>query len=164
MHHIIYNNNMIESHEIKKNNFSSSAFTTRESSQFSPKVMFSSYHYYELYDPDKEYIVEPYIADYGHGNCSYINIKYTVSIFDGVDTDREFTRAHVYIVAKEELTEDDQQILAQYCQCDYHTAKWYNPLKYFICKCCIGCLDSDSPQQHVINKTREYVRTVKTQV
>lgn len=38
---------------------------------------------------------------------------------------------------------------------------WYNLYKYCICKCCVGCIDSEFPHNYVINQTEEFIKELK---
>lgn len=113
---------------------------------FVPKDFFKCYDYYELYDETKEYITDIFEHDYGTG----IGVKtYCLSAHHIND--------QFYVTACEYLSEADQQELKEFCQCAYHQKYWFNPVKYFICRCCVGCLHSDMPGQNVIYRTREFM-------
>lgn len=121
---------------------------------FDPETYFEEYHQYEEYDPTKEYEIEPYVEDYGKGNLIYENCLYEIREFG----DRN--KVKKYVVPYEILLDEDVKLLVPYCQCQYHQTAWYNPFKLFICPCCVGCIDSISPAQYVINDTKKYMELV----
>ena len=120
--------------------------TTTDMSKFKPEKYFKEYHYFEKFDENKTYTSEPLKKDFGQGEHTYIYELYVLNITEK------------FIIAKEHLSESDLKELLPYCRCPYHTAAWYSLLKYFICPCCVGCLDSPFPQQLVINATRKYMK------
>ncbi len=112
------------------------------------KEYFQGYDFHELYDSSKEYQKDKFTQDFGKGLHQYIYALHKIQ-------DRESKEETQYVVAEEELDEGELKMLAPYCQCMYHRKAWYNPRRMFICQCCVGCLQSDFPQQSVINRTRE---------
>lgn len=124
-----------------KQQFAQSIFSNNEDTD----NILKEYDHFEKCDKDKEYGVEEYQYDYGFGTRTYEHHLYSIR-------DKEYVVA-AEIVSKEELQKWKS---ANCCQCYYHQSSWYNPFNYFICKCCVGCIDSAfGPQQYVINKTRE---------
>lgn len=102
----------------------------------------NEFHYNEIYDETKQYNVNIFKANYG---CGLLNYKYSLIIINNKD----------YIVAKEELDEDELSKLAPYCNCKYCNTFFLNPMKYFMCPCCVGCINSDFPRQEYIDLARE---------
>ena len=127
----------------------SSSYTSIDLSKFKPEEYFKEYHYFEMFDENKEYISKPFKKDFGRGEHTYI---YSLYNLNGIEK---------YIVAKEELSESELKELAPYCRCQYHIAVWYRLPKYFICPCCVGCIRSAFPQQCVINDARKYMNEKK---
>jgi hypothetical protein len=41
------------------------------------------------------------------------------------------------------------------CKCDKCIKYWFNIDKYITCACCVGCLKSEHPTLHVLNKSME---------
>lgn len=126
----------------------------------------SEYHHYEEYDPEKEYSKKPYEHDYGAigvGSYTYVDSAYMLSKErERVGNDLPETEDLVYVVAQEKLPEEERKELAEFCQCAYHQKYWFNPYKYMICPCCVGCLETeDHYGQHVINETRKYMQSLK---
>lgn len=109
---------------------------------FDEDQIFKNYHYYELFDESKQYDTEVFEHNYGKGINNYQYCKHTI-FMDDVEKS--------YIVAEQQLTKDQSELYAPYCQCAKCTAPWYSYWTY--CACCYGCLKSPFPQQYVINKT-----------
>lgn len=120
----------------------------------------SEYHHYEEYDPEKEYSKEPYEHNYGHGLHTYKDIAYMFSKeHERVGNDLPESDKLVYVVAQEKLSDKERKELAEFCQCAYHQKYWFNPYRYMICPCCVGCLGTeDHHSQYVINETRKYMK------
>ena len=114
-------------------------------STFKPEEYFSEYHFFEQLDINKEYTKGPFTAKYGNNEES--TYEYGLYTLNG---------NLKYVVAKEVLSQEQLKELAKYCRCSYHTASRFNPFRYFICQCCVGCLHSSFPQQWVINESRKY--------
>lgn len=102
----------------------------------------STYHYYELYNPNNIYIKEKFEADYGHGLLNYIYVSIKINNI-------------YYVVVEEELSRQELYKLIPYCNCEYCCKHWLNPMKYLISPSCIGCLRSSFPSQNCINLARE---------
>ncbi len=111
-----------------------------------PTEYFKDFHFYEEWDGKKQYQKEIFQRDFGYGLLCYGYKMYVIN------HERKF------IVAEEELSAFDRKKLAPYCQCRWHQTAWYNPARFWICRCCVGCIESDFPQQYVINQTRDYIR------
>jgi hypothetical protein len=64
-----------------------------------------------------------------------------------------------YVIADEQLDENELQKLSKYCQCDCCTGrkKWYEVSTWTT-----GCLNSHNPLQHQINAARKYKSTMET--
>jgi len=117
-----------------------------EFDSFDPKERFSGYHFYEIYDPNKEYDMNKFEFDFGKGIHTY---EYELrKIYD-----ENSNNIKQFVVANEILSKEEQTELAKYCCCSHCEANFFK--KRFTCACCVGCLKSYFPQQHVINKTRE---------
>ena len=127
----------------------SGSYTFTDLSKFKPEEYFKEYHYFEKYDENKNYTSEPFRKDFGNGEHTYTYNLYTLN-----GTEK-------YVIAKEELSESELKELGPNCRCPLHTAPWYSLLKYLMCACCVGCLQSAFPQQWVINDTRKYMKEKK---
>ncbi len=121
----------------------------------------SEYHHKEEYDPNKEYTKEPYEHDYGAtgvGTRTYVDCLYELRReLPRIDDDLPECEELMYVVANEKLSAEEKEKLAAYCQCAYHQMYWFNPIKYFTCACCVGCLQTPNYQQYVINTTRKHM-------
>lgn len=60
-----------------------------------------------------------------------------------------------FLVGVEILAKREKELLAQYCQCEYHKSWFWE--KFYICQDSVGCLECSTTQnfQHVINATRK---------
>ena len=135
-----------------KMNFDKSCYTTVDLSSFNPNEYFEEYHHWVEFNKDHTYDKKSFKAVYrDNTERTYEYTLYTVGDTNGVYIKRHF------VVAEEQLSANDVKELKHYCQCIYHTSSWFNPLSYFICPCCVGCLHSEFPRQSVINETREYI-------
>lgn len=141
---------------ISKGLISSHSFTHADD-PFDAAKHFESYHHYEVFDDNKLYASHQN-ADYGHGNRPYTYSMYTVSVHKG-----EEVTVHDFVVATEELTEEERKTLAPFCQCDACCWPWFligMLLIIRICPCCIGCLGArNDPPQWNIDKARKYALT-----
>ena len=133
----------------------SNTYSVVDANTFDEKDTFKEYHHYEEYDPGKLYQDTVHEHDYGHGIHKYIYESYTI----GLKKDGEVTEKRKYIIAVEQLSEDEIKQLSEYCQCQICIAKWYDISSYFRCRCCYGCLKSN-PQQYQINRAREYMSRI----
>ena len=115
-----------------------SSFTTDQVKEFD--------HYEELV-AEKKYSKIPFQHDFGHGLKSYS--------WEGIQF-----KEGPYAVVCENLTKEQRMLLAPFCQCDVCQMHWYNPVKFFSCRHCYGCLytDDDTPRQSVLKATREYIK------
>jgi hypothetical protein len=109
---------------------------------FVPENFFKYHPHFELYDPTKTYQVEDHYADYGFGIKLYKTSQYHIN-------------EQKYVVIEEVLNEAELKELIPFCQCSYHQMHWLNPMKYFTCRCCVGCLDSPFYKQAVVYKSRQ---------
>lgn len=116
---------------------------------FNEKQIFEDYHYYELFDENKEYNTNEFEENYGKGINNYQFCKHIIRMDDV---------KKIYIVAEQQLTQDQVELYAPYCQCSKCTAPWYSSWTY--CACCYGCLKSPFPRQYVINKTINYYNSM----
>lgn len=140
------------------NNISSWISIFTDLFNFNPADYFKEYPYYEIYDENKEYKIYEIIKDYKINNLNilnepkkYILCKYTIS-----DINKRKYEKH-YIILKEIISEKEREILKIYCQCSYCSSKWFNIIRFFICRGCIGCINSDhgEPSQLNINKAKK---------
>ena len=136
-----------------KNQFICNFFPRTDLSKFDPNKYFAHYHFFELYDENKIYLTEKFSKDFGFGELTYYYKFF--SLFDNNSNNRLD-----YVIAEEELDDTQMNLLSKHCQCDYHIKSYWNPLKYFTCQCCVGCIESPFPRQHVINKTREFINKI----
>ena len=133
----------------KINKFQATSYPRRNLNNFNSNEYFEEYPFYEKYDENKEYNTDYYDCDYGIGKKRYLLELYIIT--DNEDSNK-FEK---YVVAQEQLSRKDMKKLEEYCQCDYCVKSWYDIRKYFTCRCCVGCTQSDFPRQYVINKSRE---------
>jgi hypothetical protein len=122
--------------------------------EFNPNDFFKEYHYFELFDPNKEYIEDRFTAVYKEelGQKTYKFFKHELS-------DDYYGYNEIYVVAHERLSNQERDYLKQYCQCAYHRNNWF--CKIFMSKKSVKCLDTNRHSQQVINKTREYIKNQK---
>lgn len=110
--------------------------------------------YFERFNPNKNYQTD-----------SYFQFIKTQTHFDHIqDIDislYKYDDRDVVVIGKI-LTYDEKQKLKDWCQCDYHLQTWWDKMWTLIgwsqntCPCSAGCLDSISPSQSIIEKTRKY--------
>ena len=111
------------------------------------------YPFKEKYDEKKDYPKE-ILCDFGYGTKTY---QYHLYCFTKNNKEIVPCNDYKYVVAKEVLSEKELKQLSPYCQCLYHKKCWWNPIGcFFICKCCVGCIDTEFYSQDVVNKTREH--------
>lgn len=134
----------------KINNFKSKAKAWVNLDSFDPKSLFDNQ--YEEYIESKSYETNEFKMDFGkYGEKEYKNTLY--KIIDKEDNSK-FKR---YVVAEEIISKKDISLLYNHCQCEKCQLSNWNPVKYFICSCCVGCIKSEFPSENVINKTRDYI-------
>jgi hypothetical protein len=104
---------------------------------------------YELIDSKLKFSNERFQADYGYGLVwySWLRIWYCPN---GWENPKE---RQLYRVLVERPDAEELKRLAKYCECKWHQANWFN--KFFICKCCVGCLDEDDWARDLILKARK---------
>ena len=124
---------------------------------YNVQTLFREYDHYELYDSNKEYDKNKFQYDYGNGNKFYNFGLYIIQF-------EESSEPINYVVAIEEVSDEELQKIAKYCQCTVCTSNWYNLSRYFTCSCCIGCLKSFFPQQYQINDARKYILENKIKI
>lgn len=111
------------------------------------------YHHAELkntHQTDVGYCSDNFTHDFGKGQHNY---RWELqSCFT-----RSGTKIEIALV-KEELSEDEANSLEPFCRCMYHSKSSWNPLRQFVCRCCVGCVTSEFPQQHLIDKARKLKR------
>lgn len=105
------------------------------------------YDHAEFYDDTKTYTKEPFVE-------SFIPEKPRTYKYKAI-----FRGNLRYVVAVQVWTDEELQLIAQYCQCGVCNLPWYN-LNSWSCRHCVGCLHSGSSgaQEHVIKRTLEYIR------
>lgn len=133
------------------NKFATTHSTTQIGGTFDPKEYLSSFHYFELYQPNKQYITTHFQTDYGKGLRTYEFILCIVKLINDNDTYKMIS----YVYAQEILTKEDKIKLEPYCNCDWHTGNFISRL--FIDKNSVGCIDSQfgSIPQYRINVARK---------
>lgn len=123
---------------------------------FKESEFFSEYDFYELYDKTHEYDKELYTKNYGKGERQYHNSIFHVGLFKDIHSN--VIEKRNYVIAEEKISKRDKEFYARYCQCSFCLMSSWNPKKYYTCAHCCGCLKSDSDNQYVIKKTREYLQ------
>lgn len=125
--------------------FSLQVYTYADPKNFNPEEYFKDYHYFEVYDENKYYPQENFLAKYKNDEeHTYQYCLYRLS------------NGKQYVVAKEILSDEEKKELIKYCRCAVHSAPWYNILKRIMCSCCVGCIQTFNPSQAVINASRDY--------
>ena len=118
---------------------------------FNVQERFGYFPFFEEYDKNKQYSREEFEQDYGYGKHKYNFGLYTITICkDGQKHDQK-----KYVVAREILSKEDQELLKQYCECSYCQSPFYYFWKYFQCPHCLGCLHCTTHSQYMITKARQ---------
>ncbi len=107
---------------------------------------YSKYHYYEVFDINKEYDNKIFEKDYGFGLHKYqfeLHKIYNEWASDCIEI----------VIAMEILSKEERIRLAKYCQCIYCQSNFIK--QRFMCACCVGCLRTCLPYQDVINDARK---------
>lgn len=117
--------------------------TFRKDILFDPNEYFKNEDYYEPYEYSATYKTTVFKHDYGYGTRNYLNVIHNIKIGD---------RITKYLVPTEQITDEELKILIPYCECQYHKTYW--PFSLFICKCCVGCIDSSCPNKQYILSAR----------
>jgi len=107
---------------------------------FDEKLIFGVYDHYELYDKNKKYNKDKYLAIYTGTPFYYLDFIYCIVIADNND------KKLYYVVSKR--VPSDIQDLKKYCPCVKCSTRKLNPLKYIWCKFCTGCLKSGEWHAH----------------
>lgn len=115
-----------------------------------PVKLFKDNDFYQQLDTKIDINNDTYKHDYGFGLKTYSQHLYIVN---------NKNKTMYYLTADEELTQAEQDELAKHCQCSSCTYSWsvFNISSWFTwrpCPCCVGCLNSPFPQQHVIKNSR----------
>lgn len=142
----LYIINMTDTLQDEVPRFNSIISSSHNFTTFNPEQHFSEYHYYETYDPNKQYNKNEFETNFNKGMHTY---EYELHIIYNINDDD----VKQFVVATEKLSDAEITKLAKYCSCAYCEANFIK--KQFICACCVGCLKSHFPQQYVINKARE---------
>jgi hypothetical protein len=134
--------------------FDEQYYTRDTLSSFDPTIFFEGYDHVEEYDDTKTYTKEHFEVDYGHGVREYHYILYTIGDIDGKMPDKK------YVAVREVLSQSELRKLAKHCQCEKCTKYYFNPMRYFTCGCCVGCLSWGNGfySPAVLKKTREYIK------
>ena len=133
------------------NNFVEGIYPTVDLNNFVPSDFLSAYDYYEEFDPNKNYDTNEFLYNYNYGTRKY---QFVIYNFRDKVSQEIFSR---YVASREILSEDELSILKRHCQCSYHNMYWWNPLRLIICRCCVGCLDTEFYQMWVLKETRKYI-------
>jgi len=125
--------------------------STQNDGTFDPKEYFSCFHYFELYQPNKEYVTTKFQADYGKGTRTYEFVLCKMTLINDNGT---FKIAN-YVCAQEILTKEEKKMLEPFCTCDWHIGNFFTRL--FIDKDSIGCIGSENGNisQYRINMARK---------
>lgn len=116
----------------------------RTDAKFVPETHFANEHWYEQYDPLREYESGEFDHDYGRGTlryslqCACINNVY-------------------YIVAKEVISREEIESLAEFCPCPICESAPYRLDMWLACSHCFGCFKSGAPAADCV----EYVRVAR---
>jgi hypothetical protein len=109
---------------------------------------------YEKYD-DAEMLNENFDKN---GKVYYVK-KYTISNSSNNVNNVHRDCKKYFIVAVEDVPEEELKLLKKYCQCRYHLTTKLWP--FFPCSCCVGCCDTPFPEQYVIKETRKYIKSLQ---
>lgn len=125
--------------------------TNHDISTFYYKFYFSSFHYFEVFVPNKKYTTLVFEMDYGKGIHNYKFVLYNINLVKG----NVILKMEKYIVALELLTLDEIKELEPYCNCIWHQGNFISRL--WIDKDEAGCLMSNivNPSQCRIDWARE---------
>lgn len=97
----------------------------------------SAFDHVEDYNPERKYSKETFVENYdGMGDRRYRYVLYN----------------NRYVVSKLVLSREQYIRLSPYCVCSYHKYAWYNPMRGFVCKHCVGCVDCDEDANDVVVK------------
>ncbi|CAO3612903.1 unnamed protein product [Cunninghamella blakesleeana] len=111
---------------------------------FDEKKYFSVYPSYEVYNEKKTYKSE-LMQDDGYGMKKHIAVLYTIMDKDNMKN------ALKYVIYQDELSEEEQDELKNYCTCSICTKQ----PDHDACSCCIGCLHTEFYSQHFVNEARK---------
>lgn len=116
-------------------------------------VLIEEFDYFEKYDKSKSYDSKIFTKEYADEIRLYKNVKVYLDI-------RSENKTEIYIAHKEQFSVEDMMLLSQYCQC-YKCSFWvFNPLKYFECAHCTGCLKEPDNyfRRDIIKATRKFIK------
>ena len=147
--------------------FKSGYMGYEDSQTFNEAKHFSQFDHFERYDESKEYPLDVFDYDFGHGLHHYQYFVERIRLYHG--TCDNFIEERIYLVAEEKLTDTEVQEYAKYCQCHQCRMWRWNPFRRFICAVDSSrffsvCLKNPSQLQQgrydptTIKKTREYMR------
>ncbi len=98
---------------------------------FNEQLVFKPYDHYEIYDKDKKYHKNKYLAIYNGTPQYYVDYIYCI--------DSESEKKY-YVISKRVPTDIDD--LKKYCPCVRCSTRKINPLKYVWCSFCTGCIEA----------------------
>ncbi len=113
---------------------------------FNATVELAPFHFWKPIEQSevKNYSFDVFTRDFGKGL-----LKYVWCIAEHQATN------NFYVYAKEIIQPEEVKALISFCACEFHKLFWWQRLFTKICPCHVGCLDSDSPSQYIINESRE---------
>jgi hypothetical protein len=118
----------------------SSCFPGVTSDSASAKRMLDIYDFCEPHDETKTYDTKVFQHDYGSGMRSYQYEAY------------EFSDKKTFIVAKSQVTPEEQHQLYPFCTCRRCRASWCT--RFLYCAFCYGCVGSSFPSERSIKNSR----------
>lgn len=86
------------------------------------------YDHVEEYDAAKQYVVGWFDADY-----TGVSRRYKFVLYSGSSVDS-------YVVAERYLSDEFLKPLEPYCRCPVCVRSVFNPMRWFYCRCCVGCI------------------------
>jgi len=98
----------------------------------------------DITNGDIEHEQGVFVKDYGKGLRNYKFMAYGGS-------------KKIFLIAQEVYSEEELKKLEPFCECDYCSGSYFNPLSYFECGCCCGCIKAgpDYARKGVVEKARE---------
>ncbi len=117
------------------------------------KKILDGFDFYEEYDPNKSYGYGSFQKEYNNNIYTYSNVLYEI-------IDVSNNKKYKYVCARNEYSNEQIETMKKYCRCEYHMTSSFNIMKYIMCKCCVGCIDSISPNVDVLEKTKKYMKKI----
>lgn len=151
---------------ITPHRFISTIKNSADYNSFYDSEYFKEYHFYERFDSNKPYQTGLFEHDYGKGKHTYQLKFYIVWLFKYVEGKGWESRFPLkYVIAEENISNDELKDLSKYCQCpDCKASKtassWFNFTKHFTCQQhqhydCIKVNETILVHQSGIDKARE---------